>query len=238
VKYEALPQSILGGPPLSRRKPEEKMKKIYLLPLVLVIFAFLFGCAGGPQGAGPGKPKYETLDHKGNLYGEPLPDWVMKSPIDLEEDEEYEDKYVFKIESDPGKSLEGLKAWTQGFSAPTEIARFVSTRVKNKFVGAQVGDKDMVETYFENVTKTLSETRYAGARKQDDWWVLRQMGNDQNYFYIMLITIDRDTLDEMIARAIDEEYAQNKPKTEEEQTARDRVKELFAEEGLSGASDE
>ena len=42
----------------------------------------------------------------------------------------------------------------------------VSTRVMNKFAGAQVGDKDMVETYMEEVAKVLALAEYSGARQR------------------------------------------------------------------------
>jgi hypothetical protein len=41
--------------------------------------------------------------------------------------------------------------------------------------------------------------------------------------------VPREQIDAAIQRALDEQAGRSKPKTEEEQTARDRVKELFGE---------
>jgi len=111
----------------------------------------------------------------------------------------------------------------------------VSIRVMNKFAGAQVGDKDMVETYMEEVAKVLAVAEYAGARKKDDFWIHRQFYDDngsptkKEYTYYMLYTVPQEQIDAAIQRSLDAQNNKNKPKTEEEQTARDRVKELFSE---------
>jgi hypothetical protein len=128
-----------------------------------------------------------------------------------------------------------VKAWTRSFTAATEVARMVQTRVMNKFAGAQVGDKDMVETYMEEVAKILAVAEYAGARKKDDFWIYRQYYDDngkpdeKSYTYYMLYTVPKEQIDAAIDRALDAQSQQQKPKTEEEQAARERVKELFSE---------
>jgi len=115
------------------------------------------------------------------------------------------------------------------------VARMVSTRVMNKFVGAQIGDKDMVETYMEEVAKILAVAEYAGARQKADFWVYQQYYDDAGkptdkvYRYLLLYTVPREQIDAAIQRALDAQSGKAKPKTEEEQTARDRVKELFNE---------
>jgi hypothetical protein len=218
------------------------MKNLWKVAAVLIVLAFVFACAGGPkekEARPTGEIKVEpqlyppkVIEHKNTAFGGDVPDWVFWEQADLEQQSEYKDVYVFKFDQE-GKDLEGLKAWTRSFVAATEVARMVSTRVLDKFVGAQVGDKDMVETYMEEVAKVLSVAEYAGARKKADFWVYRQFYDDngkpteKRYMYLLLYTVPRDQIDAAIQRALDQQDKASKPKTEEEQTARDRVKELF-----------
>ena len=70
-----------------------------------------------------------------------------------------------------------------------------------------------------------------------DFWVLQQTFTDEGepdkriYRYWLLYTVPREQIEDAIERALNEEDQKNKPKTEEEKVARDRVKELF-DEGL------
>ena len=138
----------------------------------------------------------KVIEHKKSAFGGDVPDWVFMEQAELELQDEYEDTYVF-IFDQTGKDLDGLQSWTRSFVAATEVARMVSTRVMNKFAGAQVGDKDMVETYMEEVAKVLAVAEYAGARKKADFWVLQQYYKDdgkadrQEYRYLLLYTVPR-----------------------------------------------
>jgi hypothetical protein len=216
------------------------MKKLWIIVAVIAAVAFVFACAGGPKAKEPkGEIKVEpkvyppkTIEHEGTAFGMDVPNWVFEEQENIEADREYKGLYVFKFEQ-TGKDLEGVKAWTRSFTAATEVARMVSTRVMNKFVGAQVGDKDMVETYMEEVAKVLAEAQYAGARQKADFWVYQQYYDDGGkptekiYRYLLLYTVPREQIDAAIQRALDEQNNKAKPKTEEEQTARERVRELF-----------
>jgi hypothetical protein len=220
------------------------MKHLWKVAIVLVAIGLLFvGCKTKPTPEQERALKVEpqvyppkVIEHKLTALGGDIPEWVFQyaNGEDLEGKREYKDNYVFVFEQ-TGKDLEGVKAWTRSFSAATEVARMVSTRVMNKFAGAQVGDKDMVETYMEEVAKILAVAEYAGARKKDDFWIYRQFYDDngkptkKEYTYYMLYTVPQEQIDAAIQRSLDAQSNKDKPKTEEEQTARDRVKELFSE---------
>ncbi len=219
------------------------MKHLWKVAVVLVAIALLFACGTKPTPKQEQALKVEpqvyppkVIEHKLTALGGDVPEWVFQyaNGEDLEKNRDYKDLYVFLFEQ-TGKDLEGVKAWTRSFSAATEVARMVSTRVMNKFAGAQVGDKDMVETYMEEVAKILAVAEYAGARKKDDFWIYRQFYDDngspskKEYTYYMLYTVPQEQIDAAIQRSLDAQNNKNKPKTEEEQTARDRVKELFTE---------
>jgi len=219
------------------------MKHLWKVVVVLVAIGLLFACGTKPTPKQEQALKVEpqvyppkVIEHKLTALGGDVPEWVFQyaNGEDLEKKRDYNDLYVFVFEQ-TGKDLEGVKAWTRSFSAATEVARMVSIRVMNKFAGAQVGDKDMVETYMEEVAKVLAVAEYAGARKKDDFWIHRQFYDDngsptkKEYTYYMLYTVPQEQIDAAIQRSLDAQNNKNKPKTEEEQTARDRVKELFSE---------
>jgi hypothetical protein len=219
------------------------MKHLWKVAVVLVALGLLFACANKPSPQQREALKVEpqvyppkVIEHKLTALGGDVPEWVFDyaDGVNFENKKEYEGNYVFVFEQ-TGKDLEGVKAWTRSFSAATEVARMVSTRVMNKFGGAQVGDKDMVETYMEEVAKVLAVAEYAGARKKDDFWLYRQFYDDNGkptekiYTYYLLYTVPKEQIDAAIQRALDAQNNADKPKTEEEQVARERVKELFSE---------
>jgi len=220
------------------------MKHLWKVAIVLVAIGLLFaGCKTKPTPEQERALKVEpqvyppkVIEHKLTALGGDIPEWIFQyaNGEDLEKERDYKDNYVFVFEQ-TGKDLEGVKAWTRSFSAATEVARMVSTRVMNKFAGAQVGDKDMVETYMEEVAKILAVAEYSGARKKDDFWIYRQFYDDngnptkKEYTYYMLYTVPEEQIDAAIQRSLDAQTNKEKAKTEEEQVARDRVKELFSD---------
>jgi hypothetical protein len=198
------------------------MKKMLSLALALALLAFVFGCKSAPEDTGPkGSLEVEgmayppkVLEHKNTALGGDPPDWAFMEMDELEATDKYADFYVFKFDQ-TGENLEGVKAWTRSFAAATEVARMVSTRVMNKFAGAQVGDRDMVETYMEEVAKVLAVAQYSGARRAGDFWVLQQTFTDKGepdkrqYRYWLLYTVPREQIEDAIQRALDEEGEKN-----------------------------
>ena len=218
------------------------MNKILTVVLAVLMIG-LIGCASSPKKSDKpkGEIKVETkvyppkvVEHKNTAFGGEVPEWVFQEADELEKQDKYKGAYVFKFDQ-TGESLDGVQAWTRSFVAATEVARMVSIRVTNKFAGALVGDKDKVETYMEEVAKVLAQAQYAGARKVGDFWVHQQTYKSDGkpdkliYRYLLLYSVPKEQIDAAIARALDEQAGKNKPKSEEEQTARDRVKELFKE---------
>jgi len=203
------------------------MKKLAMVPILLVAVFALLSCAT-PQGElteKEGGQEPLVVDHKNKALGGSVPDWVFSSVFDLES--KYEDSYVFKVEAE-GKDKDGTMTFLSGMQAPTDVARQVSIRVKNKFVGAEVGDKDQLEIYMENVTKTLSEASITGLRQVDNYWIKLQEGRQQPFYRAMaLYIVPKAEIDGAIARALDAEASA--PATEEEETARERVKDVFGE---------
>jgi hypothetical protein len=202
-------------------------RSFFLLGVALVVLA---GCAGGPPTA-PAEfeePSFKIVEYKNSALGAEVPEWVTMDVGELEDD--FEDEYIFRFEQ-TGANLTGVKNIADNMNAPAEVARLVSTRVQQKFAGAQVGDENFVETYFENVVRTVAEAELNGLRKYGDFWVLKEYydekGNptERQYEYYTMYRISAAQVDDLIERAISGLDAQ----TEEEQTARDRVREIMDE---------
>jgi hypothetical protein len=163
------------------------------------------------------------------------PDWIFLETSEIEKKPEYKNVYLFKFVQQ-GQDVDGLRIWVRGFSEASEIARLVSTRVQDKFVGAAAGDKDKLETYLEEVVKSVSEAQYSGARQASAyWWQIQKANVDgsvaQFYEYYLLYAVPKEQIDAAIKRALDDAQNKVKPKSEDEQTARDRVKAVM-DQGL------
>jgi hypothetical protein len=179
--------------------------------------------------------KVQVIDDIYHLSRE-TPDWIFLEPAEVEKASEYRDLYVFKGVS-TGKDINGLQLWVKGFIVSSDLAKFVGVRVRDTFVAAAAGDIDMLETYRENVVKAVSEARYSGARiVMRYWWQIRKAradgGIEDVYEYYVLYTVDKKQIDAAIRRALEQNDQKAKAKTEDEQTARDRVKKIMESEGL------
>jgi hypothetical protein len=207
------------------------MKRVgYVLLMAVVLFAV--GCASEPKEKKPAvevaaPPEFQIIDHKTRDFGGAVPDWVTKSATELETTAKYKEFYVF-VDDQIGRDLEGLKLWARGFSIGSQIARIVSTRVEDKFVGAAAGDRNALETYLEQTVKSVASAQYSGARVEEDFWVKRRKLSDksEDYRYLFLVTVPRKQIDDAIGRALKDADQAAKP-TPDKQTAINRVKDAF-----------
>lgn len=212
-------------------------KWIGLIAAVTLAFV-LAGCASEPEPAPEPTPvdlaqapSFRIIEHKNSTLGGDVPDWTTMDVGALEDDPRFEGRFVFRFE-ETGGNLQGVKAIADNMRAPSELARLISTRVEQVFAGAEVGDQDFVETYFENVVKTVSETEVNGFRKYGDFWVLKEYydangaATEREYAYYTLYTIEEEIVSELVGRAIEGV----EPTTEEEVSAQQRVRDILDEE--------
>jgi hypothetical protein len=222
------------------------MKKIVYALCFAALIASLVGCgsteAATTSGGGTSPTvvsdvkRPDTLDHKNYAFGREVPEWVMLEQGEIEDLPKYQDVYVFKFE-ESGASLDGVRMWARQFTANSALAQQVQNRVQVKVAGASVGDKNETGGYIEMAVKSLSDATFSNYKEAENYWLKRrhykQDGSvdKEDYTYYSLYTIPRKTLDGLIAKALGEAEAQEKPKTENEKAARERVKALL-EEGL------
>jgi hypothetical protein len=152
---------------------EDKMRKIAMALLVLIVAMAVVGCAGGPKGARIGE---KIIENKGTAYGVAQPKWVETAVIggakDLEKLPDYKGKVVF-IGKSEAQNLPSAELLAARMDAQTEIAAYLSLRVKDSFKGANVANADSANfgVYGERFVASVAEAKYTGFRKETDWWV-------------------------------------------------------------------
>ncbi|GAB1456477.1 MAG: hypothetical protein RBT62_00180 [Spirochaetia bacterium] len=221
------------------------MKKILIALLVVLAVFAIASCASQPAATGPAPADTvltpDVLEHKGTALGAAVPAWTMSYIEDgasgVEKLAEYKGKYVIVLDSE-GQSKQGTLAAMDNMDAPVQIARYLSTRVQAKFAGAQVGDRDQLTEYFENVVKTVSEARFSGFMAGPDWWVYLQYYKPgaktkaevdrRIYRVIKIYTIDKTVLETQLNKYLNESEAKV-AKTPEKQRAIDAVQSAFYE---------
>lgn len=217
------------------------MKKLVVIFAAAAVVMAATSCGSKPEAKTLEKkgPAYEVIDHKTMAIGGDIPGWVatfIEGGVQgVEALPAYKDKYVF-IAEDSGKNKSALSLWMTGFNISQEVARMVSTRVQSKFAGAAAGSPDdEFGRYFENVVKSSADAKYSGARKENDFWILRRYFkvdgktiDREEYTMYILVSIDKAMLQSQIEAVLNGTVA-DKPLTREQQTAVDRVKESFYE---------
>ncbi len=221
------------------------MKKILSALLVVLAVFVVASCASAPKADAPKVAEAvitpDILEHKGTALGANVPAWIMSyiesGASAVEKLPEYKGKYVVVIDAE-GQSKQGTLTAMDNMDAPVQIARYLSTRVQAKFAGAQVGDRDQLQEYFENVVKTVSEAKFSGFMPGPDWWVYLQYYKPgaktkaevdrRVYRVIKLYSIDQNILQKQLEKYLNDVEAAV-AKTPEKQRAIDAVQSAFYE---------
>ena len=162
------------------------MKKILGILIVLLSIVAVVGC-GSTAPAKPTEPikppaptvkayPPQIIEHKGTAFGRDYPKWMdaaLDGPKAVEKLPDYANKYIVVVQEDGG-DLTGAQLAASKLNAQSTVASLISTRVKDTFAGAQVGDKDKIETYMERAVKSVSEATFSGFAMESDWWVKLQ----------------------------------------------------------------
>lgn len=222
-------------------------KSIITFALTIGAALLLAGCgttsaaapapAPAPAPAKPAQkaPPFTIIQHQLSVIGGEIPSWVSQDADELETQPQYKDKYVFKFDGGESKDLDGAKIVTKKIDAADQITSMVKQRIQSKFAGAQVGDKNKVETYFESVVKSLGDAKVTGFRQEKEFWVQLQYNKADGtpdpdkivYRYFVLYSVPKSILNDQIKKAFDDSDGAAKPKTEDEVSARSRVKDAF-----------
>lgn len=221
------------------------MKKILGILIVLLSIVAVVGC-GSTAPAKPTEPikppaptvkayPPQIIEHKGTAFGRDYPKWMdaaLDGPKAVEKLPDYANKYIVVVQEDGG-DLTGAQLAASKLNAQSTVASLISTRVKDTFAGAQVGDKDKIETYMERAVKSVSEATFSGFAMESDWWVKLQTftsdgkADKQVYRVIQIWGIDKDSLKAQIDKVLKGESDKEPAKTPEKQKAMDLVQQSF-----------
>jgi hypothetical protein len=191
-----------------------------------------FSCATTPEPPVlvTNTPPYDILQHSGTTLGfTAMPAWVgaaLQGAKAVEKLPDYQGQFVVVVDV-TGKDLEATRMQANLLNAQTEIARYLSLRVKETFSGAQVGDKNKIEDYMERVVKSVADVRFSGFQKAADWWVQYRWYKDQNkrkidrdeFRVFQLYTVDKSILSDQLNRILDNEAAKEPANTPDKQKA-------------------
>ena len=218
------------------------MKKLIGVLLAVSLILVFASCVSEP------KPKSEStmdmsvayppkiLEHRGTAWGANPPQWLLESLKGykyVERMADYQDKFVVIVEQD-GESREGAELAASRLDAITRISTLMGVRVKDTFAGAQVGDKDKIETYMERVVKIMSETKFSGFMMEDSWWTFLQTytpegkPDKRSYRVMQLWTISKAALTKQLDDILKGQAAVE-PKTPEKERAIQAVQNAFYE---------
>ena len=197
--------------------------------LVLLVAAVIISCGTKP----PLRKGEVLIEDKGTAYGLKTPKWVELAIIggyrDIEKLPDYKDKVVF-IAQFEAQNLQSAQLLAERMQADTEIARYLSTRVKDAFKGANVADADSKNfvAYGERFVMSVGEATFSGFRMEADWWVKVQTYTPENkpdkqiYRVIQLWAIDKNMLQKQFDMLFSQ-MAGGEPPTPEQKRAMDLV---------------
>lgn len=197
--------------------------------LVLLVAAVIISCGTKP----PLRKGEVLIEDKGTAYGIKTPKWVELVIIggyrDIEKLPDYKDKVVF-IAQFEAQNLQSAQLLAERMQADTEIARYLSTRVKDAFKGANVADADSKNfgAYGERFVMSVGEATFSGFRMEADWWVKVQTytpedkPDKQIYRVIQLWAIDKNMLQKQFDMLFSQ-MAGGEPPTPEQKRAMDLV---------------
>jgi hypothetical protein len=208
---------------------------------------------GTIEGTGADAPKAANniervrVDYQGAVTGSEIPSWVQAA-IDfdtgaLQKLPGFEGK-IAVVDYGVGQNLELLRSLVNNFNVQASVARRISNYVEANFGGELLGDKNTTEnrSFVEEVVATFSRIEINGLAREKEYWVkLRAIDRDkktesEQYYYYVLYSIPEQTLNEQIARAMNNIPAKTKDQEEIRANVEDAMKRVMynsIEEGSS-----
>jgi len=180
----------------------KKRNAFVILALAVVMLSLIASCATTKP---PLRKGDVLIEDKGTAYGVKTPKWVETAIIggarDVEKLPDYKSVVVIVAQFE-AQNLQSAQLLAERMQAQTELASYLSTRVKDAFKGANVADADSKNfgVYGERFVASVAEAKYSGFRKDTDWWVKVQTytaegkPDKQVYRVIQLWTIEKGML--------------------------------------------
>jgi len=143
------------------------------------------------------------------------------------------DTYLFITRSE-GNNFSALNFWADGFNAELDFPRLAAARVQMRFsAGVHFPDIEFGSLY-ETLIRTVSDARWTGAEKIDQFWVRRLFLADgesperEDWEFLILVTIEKTYFTSQLDY-IFEHLSSTPPPTEMQRHAFNRVADRFFE---------
>ncbi|AEF81660.1 hypothetical protein [Leadbettera azotonutricia] len=120
---------------------------------------------------------WQITDHRGKAEGAAIPLWVISylegGNNAVEALDEYQNRYIF-ISLNSGANFNALEQWRAGFSPELDFARLGAVRMEKRLLGSAFKNPDdEYGSFFETMIRTASDASWAGAIKEEDFWIKR-----------------------------------------------------------------
>jgi hypothetical protein len=151
----------------------------------------------------------------------------------------YNSKYVF-VGENRGTSLSNLQRWANNFAVAQDLPRLIVQRVEQRLIdGASLYPDDEYGEYFELLIKRVSDGEYAGAVKEQTFWLKQEIQNTnadaedsvtvfERYEFLVLVSIDKELLQNQIQNMMEGVKPTVSP-TRNQSAAINRIKLTFFE---------
>jgi hypothetical protein len=223
---------------------------LWLRTFVFFPALFFLACLSDPgqqseggaeaEQAGVNEPVYHLTDYKTRAEGGAIPQWVERylagDIAAVEALEEYGNRYVF-IARSRGSKFRAQEQWVRGFLVGLDFARLTAVRIEKRFTLAASGFPDAVfGRYFEALIRAASDASWAGAVKEDDFWLkgfYQEAGGGgrggESYDFMILVTVDKAQLASQIQPLLLNVKPQA-PMSRDQLAAVNRVRDRFFDE--------
>jgi hypothetical protein len=211
------------------------------IPLIGAVL--ISACSSAPEtpvDLGP-PPAYQERNSIAEIidYEKDMPEWadryINTGLAGIEALPEYAGRHVF-VSRQIGNNLKSLQLWAAGFSAERDLPRLIAARIQKRFIADSNGNPgDAYGRYFEAVIKNASNAVFQGASREDSFWIKKRIFEDDGvspagevYEYLVMASIDRETLQQQINMLLTISRA-DKPPTREQSAAAMRLRLNFYE---------
>jgi len=183
---------------------------------------------------------------RGEAEGQAMPEWVehwLEGGIAaVEALAAHQGRHVF-ISRNEGVNFNALAQWAQWFIPELDFPRLAAARIQERFLYGVSRPEIVYGPFFVALVRAASDAPWAGAVKEDYFWIRREFyldGNDtpewnnnsgfteEDWEFLILVTIDKDHFASQLDAVFRDARPASQP-TREQQNAANRVIELFFE---------
>jgi len=147
-----------------------------------------------------------------------MPDWlsvIINGGIEAAENSyRFNGKYVFIVKNE-GDNFTALSRWAESYSSALDFPMLAAARIERRMIkSASLYPDDEYGRFFEKLVKGSYNADYPGAIKEEIYWIKMKTGNDagelpinpadENYVFLILLSIDRLLLQDIVNDLIEQ----------------------------------